>query len=190
MFGKAFDRIAEQPTALVASLIKQVIHIGTDLYTPCGIYLPSANLVLSKTNVERLTKFISTGDIIKFGTSMKLAEMINMLISAFHLLLYDASELPSQEVYSVKTRKIIMYSDLIATTSNLIWVSGNMMGGNEGAIKDLDIGGLIVTINRLLNDTEYIRQVKEEFVFGGFNKMIQGNTLVMECVDTGTELYS
>lgn len=183
MFGKAFDRIAEQPTALVASLIKQVIHIGTDLYTPCGIYLPGTNLVLSKTNVERLTKFISAGDIIKFGTSMKMAEMINMLISAFHLLLYDASELPSQEVYSVKTRKIIMYSDLIATTSNLIWVSGNMMGGNEGAIKDLDIGGLVVTINRLLNDTEYIRQVKEEFVFGGFNKMIQGDALNLEVLD-------
>lgn len=189
MFGKAFDRIGEQPTALVASLIKQVIHIGTDLYTPCGIYLPSSNLVLSKTNVERLTKFISTGDIIKFGTSMKLAEMINMLISAFHLLLYDASELPSQEVYNVKTRKIIMYSNLIATTSNLIWISGNMMGGNEGVIKDLDIGGSIVTINRLLNDTEYIRQVKEEFVFGGFNKMIQGDALNLEVLDLETDLY-
>ena len=47
------------------ALIKQVIHIGTDLYTPKGIQIPGANLVLSKKNAERLTKYISTGDIIK-----------------------------------------------------------------------------------------------------------------------------
>ena len=55
-----------------------------------------------------------------------------------------------------------------------------MLAGNEGAIKQLDIGGLIVTIKRLMSDTEYIRQIKEEFVFGGFNKMIQGGELNLE----------
>lgn len=52
-----------------------------------------------------------------------------------------------------------------------------MLAGNERAIKQLDIGGLIVTIKRLMNDTEYIRQIKEEFIFGDFNKMIQGKKL-------------
>ena len=28
-----------------------------------------------------------------------------------------------------------------------------------------------------MNDTEYIRQIKEEFIFGDFNKMIQGKKL-------------
>ena len=37
----------------------------------------------------------------------------------------------------------------IATGSNVLWVGGNMLAGNEGAIKQLDIGGLIVTIKRL-----------------------------------------
>ena len=55
-----------------------------------------------------------------------------------------------------------------------------MLAGNEGAIKQLDIGGLIVTIKRLMSDTEYIRQIKEEFVFGGFNKMIRGDELNLE----------
>ena len=73
-----------------------------------------------------------------------------------------------------------MYSNVIATGSNVLWVGGNMLAGNEGAIKQLDIGGLIVTIKRLLSDTEYIRQIKEEFVFGGFNKMIHGEELNLE----------
>lgn len=52
-----------------------------------------------------------------------------------------------------------------------------MIAGNERAIKQLDVGGLIVTLHRLMTDTKFIRQVKEEFIFGGFNKMIQGDGL-------------
>lgn len=180
MLKSAIERTKEQPSAFVASLIKQIIHIGTDLYTPCGIQIPSANLILSNTEVEKLTQYISTGDIIKIGASAKLAELINLLISTLHMLMYDSSSVVSREVYNIRTRKIIMYSNLIATGSNVLWVAGNMMAGNEGAVKQLDIGGLIVTIKRLMTDTEYIRTIKEEFVFGGFNQMIQGEALQLE----------
>lgn len=180
MLKNAIERIKDQPTVFIASLIKQIIHIGTDLYTPCGIQIPGSNLVLSNGQVEKMTKYIGTGDIIKVGTSAKLAELINLLISTLHTLMYDESVTLSRDLYSVRTRKIIMYSNVIATGSNVLWVAGNMAAGNEGAIKQLDIGGLIVTIKRLLTDTEYIRQIKEEFVFGGFNKMIQGDTLELE----------
>ena len=180
MLKEAIERTKDQPSAFVASLIKQIIHIGTDLYTPCGIQIPGANLILSNTQVEKLTSYISAGDIIKVGASAKLAELINLLISTLHTLMYDSSMGVSHDLYNVRTRKIIMYSNVIATGSNVLWVGGNMLAGNEGAIKQLDIGGLIVTIKRLMSDTEYIRQIKEEFVFGGFNKMIQGDELVLE----------
>lgn len=180
MIKNAIERTKDQPSAFVASLIKQIIHIGTDLYTPCGIQIPTANLFLSHGQVEKLTKYISTGDIIKIGTSAKLAELINLLISTLHTLMYDESIDKSRDLYSVRTRKIIMYSNIIASSSNVIWVAGNMLTGNETAIKQLDIGGLIVTIKRILTDTAYIQQIKEEFVFGGFNKMIQGETLELE----------
>lgn len=180
MLKETIERTKDQPSAFVASLIKQIIHIGTDLYTPCGIQIPGANLILSNTEVEKLTSYINAGDIIKIGTSAKLAELINLLISTLHTLMYDSSMSISRELYSVKTRKIIMYSNVIATGSNVLWVGGNMLAGNEAAIKQLDIGGLIVTLKRLMTDTEYIRQIKEEFVFGGFNKMIQGDDLGLE----------
>lgn len=180
MLRQVIERTKEQPSAFVASIIKQIIHIGTDLYTPCGIQIPGANLILSNTQVEKMTSYISAGDIIKVGVSAKLAELINLLVSTLHTLMYDSSMSISRDLYSVKTRKIIMYSNVIATGSNVLWVGGNMLAGNEGAIKQLDIGGLIVTIKRLMSDTEYIRQIKEEFVFGGFNKMIQGDELNLE----------
>ncbi len=177
MLAKSIERTKEQPTAFVASLIKQIIHIGTDLYTPCGIQIPGANLVLSNKNAEELTKYISTGDIVKIGTSAALAEFINYLIGTLHSLMYDETKGVSKELYSVKTRKIIMYSNVIATGSNVLWVTGNMIGGNKMAMKQLDIGGLIVTAKRLITDPEYIRKVKEEFVLGGFKNMINGDDL-------------
>ena len=180
MLKKAIERTKDQPAALVASLIKQIIHIGTDLYTPCGIQIPMANLILSNSDVEKMTKYISTGDIIKIGASASLAEFINLLIGVLHSLMYDESKGITKELYSVRTRKIIMYSNAIATGSNILWVTANMMGGNEAAIKQLDIGGLIVTIKRLVSDPEYIRQVKEEFVLGGFRNLISGDTLELE----------
>lgn len=177
MLQQAIERTKEQPSAFVASLIKQIIHIGTDLYTPCGIQIPAANLLLTNSEVERITSYVGAGDLIKVGTSAKLAELINLLISTVHMLMYDTSMSISRDLYNVRTRKIIMYSNAIATGSNILWVGGNMLAGNETAIKQLDIGGLIVTLQRLKSDTEFIRQIKEEFIFGEFNKMIQGDEL-------------
>lgn len=178
--NKAIQRFQDDKKSVVAALIKQIIHIGTDLYTPKGIQFPLANLVLSNTNVEKITSYISTGDVIKIGNSAGLALFINFLISTLHTLLYDEEKYSNRDVYNVKTRKIILYSNTIASASNVIWVGGNMIAGNEGAIKELDIGGLIVTIHRLLTDVKFIRKVKEEFVIGGFNKLIQGEELKLE----------
>lgn len=177
---KAVERLDDDVSSVVAAIIKQIIHIGTDMYTPCGIQLPGANLLLSRENTEKLTKYISTGDLVKVGASAGLATLINTIISTVHLLMYDEAKYSSQDVYSVKTRKIILYSNIIASTSNVIWVAGNMIAGNEGAIKELDIGGLLVTLHRLMTDTKFIREVKEEFVFGKFNKMIQGDELSLK----------
>ena len=73
-----------------------------------------------------------------------------------------------------------MISNTIATTSNLIWVGANVYAGDKSQIKNLDIGGLIVTMYRLINDPKFIRQVKEEYVFGKFNKLIQGEDLQLK----------
>lgn len=180
MLKKATKRIDGDVNSVVAAVIKQIIHIGTDMYTPCGIQLPGANLILSNTNTELLTKYISMGNVVKIGASAGFSVLINTIISTLHMLMYDENEYKSRDVYNVKTRKVLMYSNLIASTSNVIWVGANIATGNEGAIKNLDIGGLIVTIQRLITDTAFIRQIKEEFVFGGFNKLIQGEKLQLK----------
>lgn len=180
MFHKSIERTIEDPKVFVASLIKQIIHIGTDLYTPCGIQIPGANLILSNKETEKLTQYISTGDLLKIGTSAKISQLINNIITVFHNLLYDEKKYSSREVYNIKTKKIILYSNLIATSSNVIWVGSNVYYGNKKVIKDLDIGGMLVTLYHLIYDVRYIQKIKEEFVLKGFKNMIKGNELNLE----------
>lgn len=180
MLGNMIKRIPDEPVAFVAALIKQIIHIGTEMFTPCGIQFPVANIVLSNTNVEKITKYIGWGDLIKVSTSAKIAELINTVISILHTLVHDFSDGVEPELYSVRTRKIILYSNAIATGSNVIWVGANVGAGDKSQVKNLDIGGLIVLMKRLYTDTEYIQQIKEEFVLGGFREQIQGEDLGLE----------
>lgn len=177
MVMKASNRIKNDKESVAAAVIKQILHIGTDMFTPCGIQLPLVNLVLSKPEIEEFTKQFSTGDLVKAGTSYTLATFVDFIISVMHSLLYDKKTCDTRDIYKIKTNKIIKYSNLIATSSNVIWVGINMYTGNESAIKSLDVGGLINTVRRLYADREFVRQVKEEFVFGGFNRLIQGEEL-------------
>ena len=180
MLDNAINRFNDDIESFVAALIKQILHIGTDLYTPCGIHIPFSNLLLDKKNVEELAKVVNTGDIIKLGMSMKISLWINTLISLLHQLMYDKKIYENRDIYSVKTKKIIMYSNAIASTSNIIWVAINLKGGNQKVLKQLDIGGLMVTIYRLITDIDFIMKVKEEFVLGGFRKKVIGEEIDLQ----------
>ena len=50
--------------------------------------------------------------------------------------------------------------------------------GNADAVKKLDIGGLAVTLFRLITDVRFIYQVKEEFIMKHFEQMIRGEEAI------------
>ena len=180
MLDSAICRLEDDLDSVVAALIKQIRHIKSDLFTPFGIQIPAANLILQNDTVQELTKNISTGDLIKAGTSAGAAALINLTINVLHALTYDESESGSKDLYAVKTKKIISISNAIATTSNLIWVGANMLSGDKTQIRNLDWGGLLVTLYNLEHNAEYMRKIKEEYVIGNFNKLIQGEDLQLK----------
>lgn len=160
----AGSRLDGDETSVAAALIKQILHIGTDLYTPCGIQLPGANLVLSNQNAEQLTKMISTGDLLKATFSAQVMALINFIIGLFHGLMYDERHDGAKSLYNVKTRRIILYSDVIASTSSVLITGIKMYLGDATAVKGLDIGGLLITIQRLFADTKFIHEIKKDFL--------------------------
>ena len=98
--------------------------------------------------------------------------LIDMIISMLHRLFYDKNTDGNLEVYKVRTKKILDYSGVIASTSNVI-KSSIMYITRKG--QDLDVGGIIYTIYKLIKDKEYIREVKREFIICNFEKLIQGD---------------
>ncbi len=186
-FLNAIDSIREDKYRLPAAIFAQGLHLASDITTKKGLPIP----VLETFSPELAGKLYSNGydtlclmkDITVIGSQAVIAILINMLIILIHGLYYDSTKYTNRDVYEVKTKKIIMYSDLISSTSNLLYVGGNVALGNESVIKSLDIGGLVITIHRLVTDTKFIRKVKEEFVYGGFNRMIQLEEVQLEEVD-------
>ena len=73
------------------------------------------------------------------------------------------------KLYEVRTRKILSYSNLIATSSNIA------VTAITHDMANLDVGGIAVAIYRLITDVKFIRQIKEEFIFGSYRDMIMGN---------------
>lgn len=176
-------RSCETPKTLVASLVKYLIHLGTDLFTTAGIPLPGANLILSTNNVEKLTRIIGTGDVVQMSVSALLTQLINFIISALHALLYDEEKYENEDVYSVKTRKIIMYSNSIAESINIAYVGVNAAVGNGTAMKQLDVGGILVTAKRLLTDIEYIYDVKQKFISEHYLQLVRGEPIELKSFD-------
>lgn len=168
MLVAASKRVASEPDAAAAALIKQLIHIGTDLYTPCGIQIPFANLALDKAHTEALTKYVSTGDVLKVGVQAGMALLINWLIAALHgcsLIFKDDGSDYCTEMHQVRTKKIILISETIATSSSVVQAS---ITKNP---KCLDLGGAAVLVYRLLSDTRFIARLKEEYVQSELDKI-------------------
>lgn len=172
----AATRLDNDAASVVAALIKQIIHIGTDLYTPCGIQIPGANLILDNRYAEELTKYISTGDIIKVGISYKIFNLINILISSLHMLTCSSTNHREKELHHVKTMKILEYSNIIATGSNVIINAVRAYYGNTKALKDIDFAGLIGTIMMIVNNEEMKRKIKREFILGEYERMVLGDS--------------
>lgn len=169
-------RVDNDAVSIVAALIKQIIHIGTDLYTPCGIQIPGANLILDNRYAEELTKYVSAGDFIKIGVSYQIFNLINMFISSLHMLTCQSTSHQERELHHVKTMKILEYSNIIATGSNVIINSVRSYYGDGKALKDIDFAGLIGTIMMLIRNDEIKRKIKREFIFGEYERMVIGDS--------------
>lgn len=170
--NKLIHEGAEGKKKIGVSLMKEVIHLSSDVYSKKSIPLPGVSGI-SYDSAKTLADYgLDMGNVIKVSSQAEFAVLINSLIAMFHGLFYDEAVHGSRKLYSVKTRKILSYSNLIASASNVIavalGVTAGVMTENKEIIKKslnyLDLGGLIVTIYRLVTDGKFITEIKKEFL--------------------------
>lgn len=154
---------------VAVSLMKEIIHLRSDLNTSHSLPLPVVS-VINPQFASRLASYgLDMANVLAVVKQAAYATMINALIAMFHGMFSDATTEIEQKLYEVKTRKILSYSNAVASSSNLAVAA---------ITRDfclLDLGGLAVTIYRLITDAKFIRQVKEEFIFGNYRSLIIGN---------------
>ena len=167
-----------------AAVFAEGVHLKSDDFTKIGLPIPTLSFFNEKL-AEQLCKFhydklCMQKDLKNIGKQIEISCFINLIVSAFHSLFYDP-EKEDIKLYEVKTRKIMMYSNLIASTSNILYtVIATTCFKSKTAYQKIDIGGLIVTMYRLISDSEFILRIKREFIVNKINKKIQGCLLNLE----------
>ena len=80
------------------------------------------------------------------------------------------------DLYEVKTRKILGYSNAIASGSNILYVALSR------DIQKMDIGGILVTIYRLITDYKFIKSIKKEFLEKQWYDIVMGDFDEFDCL--------
>lgn len=178
VFSKTKDKLLNEgldgKKKVGASLAKEIWHLQTDLHTKNSLPFPVISAVDAELAADLAKRGLDMSNMVTVGKQAGLSVLINTLISMIHGLLYDESVDYNRNVYEVRTRKILSYSNFIASASNLIYVGGSVSAGNKEALRNLDIGGLIVTVYRIATDAAFIRKLKREFVEQEFFARIRG----------------
>ena len=166
LFKEAIEMCKSDSLNLPAAIFAEGCHLKSDVNTRLGLPVP----VLEAINPEFASKlYKSNYDALCFsrdfkivGASASISILIDMIIGLVHSLFN--TEKIDKDLYEVRTRKILLISNSIASTSNIIQTA---ITNNP---KNLDIGGLFVTLSHLFLDLRFMARIKEEFINQELNK--------------------
>lgn len=151
------------------ALMKEIVHLSSDLPSRQSLPLP----IISTFNPQLAQKLsfygLNTGTIVQGGFATK---VINWMIGFLHGLAKSKNE--DEKLYKVRTQKIIMYSDLFSTISDLGYSLFTAYMGDKNTMRKFDLGGYIVTLNEISHNSRIISAIEREFytkkIIESFNK--------------------
>lgn len=166
--GECIASFAEDNKRLFAAVARQGMHLASDQLTKMGLPIPLLDAVKAQRLLEMGWNSVEAEKVIKkmgknlaiIGAQAGLSILINFIVKSLHFLYFDGDVENQAELdlYEVKTRKILSYSNAIASGSNILYVALSRDIGK------LDIGGIMVTIYRLISDRKFITSIKKEFL--------------------------
>lgn len=166
LLNESFKMVKSDYLNLPAAVFAQAAHLKFDVFTKTGLPVP----VLETFNADfASTLYKSNYDALCFSRDLKIVSasagisiLIDTIIALVHGLFNENKT--GKKLYEVRTRKILLISNSIASASKVIQTA---ITKNP---KGLDIGGLFVTIFHLLTDIRFMARIKEEFTENELNK--------------------
>jgi len=193
MFEYSVKRFKESKATVGLAVIKQGYHIKSDEYSKEGLALPFLQLLFNSEIIQKLCESgIDYAKLDFLGTVAKqtiFAEVINYVISVAHRISIICGENAKENknitknqliqslktnasLNEVRTRKVILISECIASSVNAIVIGGIEIAATvtenaelaKEAAKKIDLGGYISTIIHLFSDVRFISKIKKDFV--------------------------
>ena len=177
--GQALHSFSEDNKRLFAAVARQGMHYASDAFTKMGLPIPMLSAMRAQdllelgwnsTEAEKVIKQMGKNLAI-IGAQAGISIIINFIVKSLHLLFFDGDpeEKMALELYEVRTRKILSCSNVIASSSNILYcaISQNY--------SKLDIGGILVTIYRLITDYKFIKSIKQEFLENQWYNEVMGD---------------
>lgn len=169
MFRESYEAIRDDCLNLPAAIFAQAQHLKSDKFTKIGLPVP----ILSTFNESFASElYKSQYDALCFardakivGTSSMVSLIIDIIITLTHSLFRPDNI--EQNVYAARTRKILLVSNSIASTSTIINAA---ITSNP---QNLDIGSLFSTVAHLFLDIRFITELKHEFIAHEVDRRLQ-----------------
>ncbi len=157
----------------LVSLGKEILHLRSDILSKESLQIPFLSLDMNIVN--KLSKYhIDMASVYTVGKQASMSIIINEIIRRIHqLIICHIEKDVDMNLLEVRTRKILSYSNIIASTSNILEVGIRTALKDSSAINKLDIGGLGVTIYRVISDTKYQKRIKHEFIINKWNELLE-----------------
>ena len=143
---------------LGTALLKEIVHLFSDLPSKQGLPIP----IISTFSPElaRTLSFygLNTSTITQGGFA---TIFINWLIGFLHRLCKNENE--DEKLYMVRTKKIIMYSDILSTVSDIGYSMFTAYMGDKNTMRKFDLGGYLVTLYQICHSSNVISEIEREF---------------------------
>lgn len=174
MFEKATEYAVNDPKLLAASVARQAVHFGSDYFTKQGLPVPMISIVDESLAKDMLTKYhINMLSVTNIAGNAMFASLINQIIAYIHGLFFNGESEMEHKLYEIRTRKIVCYSNMIASTLNIAETAFKAYATEDPTkLSELDIGGFLVAVSEFVRSSKFKRQVYNEFVFGTYKDMI------------------
>lgn len=169
MFSECVNMAKADKLNLPSAVFAQAAHFKSDKFTKLGLPVP----ILSSINEDFASKLYSENydalcfsrDVKIVGASFAISKIVDIIISLTHSLFRLEHE--SKEMFEVRTRKILLISNSIASTSTLI------SAGITKNPKNIDVGSLLNTVAHLFTDLRFIAKIKQEYIENEISNRLQ-----------------
>lgn len=169
MFGECYQEVKADYLNFPAALFAQAQHLKSDEFTKLGLPVPLLSSInenfASKLYSEHYDALCFARDAKIVGASFIVSKFFDIIITLTHGLFRKENE--DKNLFEVRTRKIILISNAIASTSTIINAA---VTSNP---KNLDIGSLLNTVTHLFTDTRFIARIRQEFIESQISDRLQ-----------------